>query len=135
MGEMIPFITVDGALEAIEFYKDVFNATLQEGMTMLQNVPGYDKPQYAGKVGHSTLLIGSSRIFLNDSLEEQPIVRGDHIQLVLDLESEENLRNAFETLAKEGNIVQKLHEVFWGALFGTVKDKYGVTWQIYYGHK
>ena len=79
--------------------------------------------------------IGGFRIFFNDSIERNPLKKGNQIQLVLDLESEENLRNAFETLAKEGNIVQKLHEVFWGALFGTVKDKYGVTWQIYYGHK
>lgn len=133
MGELIPFITIKNCLEAIEFYKDVFDAELAQEITMLENVPGMEK--YKGKVGHSTLKIGSSRIFLNDYIEDYPLEFGNHIQLVLDLHTEEKLRTAFDKLRKDGEIVQDLHEVFWGALFGTVKDKYGVTWQIYYGHK
>ena len=73
--------------------------------------------------------IGGFRIFFNDSIEKNPLKKGNQIQLVLDLDTEETLKKAFEKLAEEGNIVQKLHEVFWGALFGIVKDKYGVIWQ------
>ena len=60
---------------------------------------------------------------------------GDRIQMVLDMETEENLKTSFTKLAKEGKVVMELQEVFWGALFGTVKDKFGVTWQMYFGHK
>lgn len=133
MGELIAFVTVDNCLEAIEFYKDVFGATLQNEITMLEDIPGMEK--YKGKVGHATLQIGSSRFFINDSLVDYPIERGDQVQLVLDIESEEKLRIAFEKLVNGGKVVQELQEVHWGALFGAVKDKYGITWQIYYGHK
>lgn len=133
MGELIPFITVENCLEAIEFYKDVFDAKLEDGITMLDDVPGMEK--YKGKVGHATLKIGSSRFFINDALIDYPLEQGDQIQLVLDLDTEVKLRTAFDKLKKEGKVIQKLEEVFWGALFGTVKDKYGIMWQIYFGHK
>ena len=133
MGELIPFVTVDNCLEAIEFYKEVFGAELQEGITMLENVPGMEK--YKGRVGHATLIFGNNRIFINDALEDYPLKKGDRIQFVLDLESEDALTKAFEKLVNSGELIEDLQEVFWGALFGTVKDKYGVTWQVYYGHK
>jgi len=133
MGELITFITVDNCLEAIEVYKEVFGAELQGDITMLEDVTGMEK--HKGKVGHSTLKIGSNRVFINDALDDQPLIKGDRIQLVLDLETEDNLRTAFDKLKIDGNVVQELEEVFWGALFGTVKDKFGVTWQLYFGHK
>ena len=133
MGEIITFITVDNCLEAIEFYKEVFNAEVLGEMTMLEDIPGMEEHQ--GKVGHSTLQIGTSRFFMNDAIEEFPMAIGDRIQLVLDMETEEELREAFGKLVKDGEMVVDLQEVHWGALFGTVKDKFGVTWQLYFGHK
>ena len=133
MSKLIPFITVDNALEAIKFYGYVFDAKLVGEITMLDQVPGMNKPEYAGKVGHSTLDIMGSNIFINDTLDEFSLTPGDRIQLVLGTEGA--LKKAFDSLRKEGKVIQELHEVFWGALFGTIKDKFGVTWQLYYGHK
>lgn len=135
MSEIIPFVTVKNAVEAIEFYKYVFNAELQGEITWLKNIGGFEGPEYEGKVGHSTLKFGESRIFLNDWLEKYPYEFGEHIQLVYNFEDEKSLKEAFKKLSEEGKVVQELQEVFWGALFGTVKDKYNVTWQVYYGHK
>lgn len=133
MSELITFVTVDNCLEAIEFYKTVFGAEVVGDITMLEQVPGMEK--HIGKVGHSTLKFGNSRIFLNDITTDYPLAKGDRIQLVLDLETETQLRTAFNELKKEGKVISELQEVFWGALFGTVKDKFDVTWQLYYGHK
>lgn len=133
MGELITFVTVDNCLEAIAFYKEVFHAELVGEITMLENIPGMEK--YKGKVGHATLKIGSNRIFINDALVDYPLVQGERIQLVLDMDTEENLKMAYEKLVNSGKVVTKLQEVHWGALFGSVKDQYGVIWQIYFGHK
>lgn len=132
---IIPFISVKNALSAIEYYKEVFNAEMNQEMTMLSSIPGFEGKEYEGKVGHSTLIIGGSTIFLNDLLEQYPRAVGENIQLVLDFETEDVLRTTFDLLASEGEIVEPLQEVHWGALFGTVKDKFGVIWQMYYGHK
>lgn len=133
MSKVIPFLYLDNALEAIEYYKDVFAAIVQGEITMLDQATGNEK--FKGKVGHCNLLLDDTVLFIGDTLEEYPLQKGDDIQLVFDLGTEERLRKAFKTLAKDGEIKQELQEVFWGALFGSVKDKYGVTWQIYYGHK
>ncbi len=133
MGEIITFLTVENCLEAIDFYKDVFEAKVIGEMTMLESIPGFE--EYKGKVGHSTIQIGESRIFMNDALDEFPMTIGERVQLVLDMETEQKLRNAFEKLVNGGEVVTELQEVHWGALFGTVKDKFGITWQIYFGHK
>lgn len=135
MSRLIPFITVDDAGSAIAFYQDVFQAEIQGDITMLKDVPGMNQSNYEGKIGHCSLKILDSVIFINDTIAEYPLTPGDRIQLVLELGSEEELRIAFKKLAKDGEIISNLQEVFWGALFGTVKDQFGVTWQIYYGHK
>lgn len=131
MGTIIPFVTVEDAVSAITFYKDVFNAEVQGEITMLQNVPGMDLPEYEGKIGHCNLRIYDSVLFINDAIEQHPLKEGDRIQLVLDLPDVNTLKRAFEMLALEGTVVQPLESVFWGGLFGTVKDKFGVNWQIY----
>ncbi len=133
MSKLIPFLYLDNALEAIEFYKEVFNAKVQGEITMLENIPGNEK--FKGKVGHCSIMFDDTVIFIGSTLEEYPLDQGDDIQLVMDLGSKERLHKVFESLLQDGKLKQELHEVFWGALFGSVKDKFGVTWQIYYGHK
>lgn len=132
---IIPFVSVYNALEAIDFYKEVFQAEMNQEMTMLQNVPGHEGDEYKDKVGHSTLIIQGSTLFLNDIIEQSPLTKGDNIQFVLNYDTEEELREVFGKIAKEGEVIGELQEVFWGALFGTVKDKFGITWQMYWGHK
>jgi PhnB protein len=133
MSKLIPFLYVDQALEAIDFYKEVFDAKQVGEMTMLENIPGMER--FKNKVGHCTLQIDGDSFFVADTLGDYPLKKGQSIQLVIDLGTEERLRSAFTKLSQEGQIKQELHEVFWGALFGSVEDKFGVTWQIYYGHK
>jgi PhnB protein len=108
---------------------------MNQSITMLSDIPGHDDEKYKNKVGHSTLVINGSTIFLNDLIDESIIEVGNNIQFVLDFNTEEELRNVFTTLKLEGVVVVPLQEVHWGALFGTVRDKYGVTWQLYSGHK
>lgn len=132
---IIPFVSINNAVEAIEYYKDVLNAEMNQEMTMLSDIPGYEAEEFKNKVGHSTLVIQGSTIFLNDLVEKQPLQQGDNIQFVLNYDTEAELRKVFALIAQDGEVKAELQEVHWGALFGTVKDKYGITWQMYFGHK
>ena len=60
--QVTPYLHVDGAAKAIEFYKDVFGAT--ERMQM---------PAPGGKVGHAEIQIGDSIIMLADEFPEMDI--------------------------------------------------------------
>lgn len=134
MGKVIPFISVENAQEAIALYQDVFGATVQGEITMLDQVPGMEKSVYQGKIGHCSLQIGETILFINDVIEEYPLTPGDRIQMVYNFDDEKSLRVAFEKLSKQGKIIEELQKVFWGGLIGTIKDQFGVTWQIYFGH-
>lgn len=132
---IIPFISVNKAYEAIEYYKEVFNAHLAQEVTMLNHIPGFEDPIYKGKVSHATLVISGSTIFINDIVDKKSKTIGDNIQLVLDFETEEAIRNIFSLISSEGEVIEALHEAHWARMFGTVKDKFGIVWQMYYGHK
>ena len=55
--QLTPYICVDGADRAIEFYKKVFGA--KERMRM---------PSPGGKIGHAELQIGDSVLMLSDAM-------------------------------------------------------------------
>jgi len=132
---IIPFVSIHNALEAIDYYKNVFKAEQNQEMTMLSDIPGFEDDKYKGKVGHSTLIIQGSTIFINDLIDQYPFTVGNNIQFVLNFETEEELKEVFYRIAKDGELMDDLQEVHWGALFGVAKDKFDVTWQMYYGHK
>lgn len=135
MTNVIPFVTIKNCLEAIDFYKEVFNASVSGEITMLNQIEGYKDKKFDNMVGHATLVIGETTLFLGDDIKDGSVKQGNNIQFVLNLEDEESLRSKFYKIAEQGELIEDLHEVFWGALFGTVKDKYGIYWQLYYGHK
>ena len=86
MSEIIPFITLKDCLKAIEYYKEVLDAKLVGEMTMMNNIKGYEKDIYKDMVGHATLSIGGSKIFLNDYSDDNLQKMGNNIQFVLNLE-------------------------------------------------
>ena len=60
-----PYLVIKGAAKAIEYYKNVFGATIVERM---------DGPD--GRVGHAELQIGDSRIMLADENPQMGYNRG-----------------------------------------------------------
>lgn len=49
---------------------------------------------------------------------------------VLEMGSEEAVRNAFRVLSDGGVVIEPIHEVPWNKYCATVIDKYGVCWWI-----
>src|SRR5688500_6391153 len=55
-----PYLVIDGAARAMDFYRDVF------GAVEIMRMPGPD-----GKIGHAEMTIGDSHIMLADEHSEQ----------------------------------------------------------------
>jgi PhnB protein len=49
----------------------------------------------------------------------------------LELDTREETKQLFGKLSAGGKIEVKLQEMFWGAYFGSCKDKFGVQWMFY----
>jgi len=112
-----PQLTVDGAGEAIEFYKKAFGA--EEKMRV---------PDPSGqKIWHSEVRIGDSAFFINDAFPE---MGGGAHKSSLWLYAE-NVDATFERAVGAGaKVVMPLGDMFWGDRMGVVVDRWNNQWAI-----
>jgi PhnB protein len=117
-----PYLIVDGAAKAIDFYRKVFAAT--EKMRMA--APG-------GKVGHAELTIGDSMIMLADEHPEMDH-RGPHafkgaaVSLMVYVpDVDATVKTA---LASGAKVVRPVENQFYGDRMGTIEDPFGHRWYV-----
>jgi PhnB protein len=119
---LTPYLAVEDADKAIEFYKDAFGA--QENVRM----PGPD-----GKIAHAELQIGDSKLMLSDPFPESsvrpPSERGGPTASIFMYV--EDVDGMFDQAQKAGaQVSQPLEDAFWGDRWGTLTDPFGHVWSI-----
>jgi PhnB protein len=117
-----PYLAVDDAAGAIEYYKKAFGA--KERVRM--DAPG-------GKIGHAELEIGGSLVMLSDPFPQAATrppkeVGGATSSVFMYVE---NVDAAVKQAVDAGaTIVMEPEDQFWGDRFGTIKDPFGHVWGI-----
>jgi len=117
-----PYLTLDEATDAIEFYKDAFGA--EELMRM--EAPG-------GKIGHAELKIGDSILMISDAFPQTTTkppseLGGTTAGVFLYVE---DVDSVVSRAVKAGaQVTQEVEDMFWGDRFGSVKDPFGHVWSI-----
>lgn len=117
-----PYLSIDGAAAAIDFYCDIFGAN--ERMRMA----GPD-----GKVGHAELEIGSSVIMLADAFPEMGAptpkeLGGSPVFLMVYVEDVDDVfARAIKAGAKE---LQAVQDQFYGDRSGQFEDPFGHRWNV-----
>jgi PhnB protein len=137
MKSINPYLLFAGkAEEAFHFYKSIFGGeiiNLQKYKDSSE--PDYIRPDDLDKIMHIYLKIRDD-IFLmgSDSLEPvgHEITFGNNVYINFNMETEEEAYNIFNKLSQDGIVQMQIQKTFWGALFGMVKDKYGMNWMINY---
>ena len=117
-----PYLAIQGAAQAIDFYKKVFGA--MEVMRM---------PAPQGKLGHVEIKVGDSKIMLADESPAMnflaPPARGGtpvHIHLyVKDVDA--TVAKAIEAGAK---MVRDVQDMFYGDRTGSIEDPFGHFWHV-----
>ncbi|NYF23355.1 VOC family protein [Sporosarcina sp. JAI121] len=129
-GAVIPYLTFYGeGKEAAEFY------TKSLGLEQVRIQKYSDAnfpypPEAADYLLHCHLKKGDFQIMLADSADK-PVDSGKHdITLLIDCESEEEADRLYNVLREEGKVLMELQDMFWGAKYGKVKDKFGFTWDL-----
>jgi len=117
-----PYLIVNGAASAIEFYKKAFKAT---------EVTRFAQPD--GKVGHAEILIGDSRIMLADEYPEMghrspQSFGGSPISIHLYVEDVDAL--ASQAVSAGAKVKQPVKDQFYGDRSGTFEDPFGHVWHI-----
>src|ERR1041384_5614312 len=117
-----PYLIIDGAADAIEYYKKAFGATELFRMPM----PG-------GKIGHAELKIGDSPIMLADEHPEMGYKSptswgGSPVSLMLYVDDVDAVfKQAIAAGGKEQRAVQ---DQFYGDRSGTFADPFGHVWTV-----
>jgi len=117
-----PYLAVDDASGAIEFYKKAFGAKERSRM-----------PTPDGKVAHAELAIGDSLIMLSDPFDQAstktPKALGATTTgIFLYTEDVDELYK--QALDAGATSIQEPEDMFWGDRFARVTDPYGHSWQI-----
>jgi PhnB protein len=81
---------------------------------------------------HARLMNGSMELMGTDMVGDQGVIRGNAVSLMLDCDSEEQIRTCYDKLSKGGRATHPLEISFWGALFGDLTDKYGNNWLLHF---
>ncbi|SRR6266545_6731722 len=117
-----PYLAVDGAADAIEFYKKAFGA--QETIRM-------DGPD--GSIAHAEIKIGDSLVMLSDPFPQSTVkaptsLGGTSASVFLYVEDVDRVvKQAVDTGA---TVTMEVEDQFWGDRFGTISDPFGHTWSI-----
>ena len=117
-----PYLTLDDAAQAIEFYKDAFGATEQVRM---------EAPD--GKIGHAELKIGDSLVMIADAMPQSTTkspreLGGTSAGVFLYVK---DVDAVVQQAAKAGaTITQEVTDMFWGDRFGSLTDPYGHVWSV-----
>ena len=116
--------------DAMTFYKDCLGGEL-----MLQTVEGspIEAQCPAGlkhQILHSSLTKNALILMGSDMVGPGGLKKGNNISLSLSCSSEEETNNYFSNLEDGGRIVEDLKLQFWGAMFGVLTDKFGITWML-----
>ena len=119
---VIPYIIVNNAAQAIEFYKKAFGA---------KEVMRFDRPD--GKVGHAEIKIGDTIIMLADESPEMQALApkaygGSPVSLLLYIEDVDAVfKKAISLGATEK---RPLENMFYGDRTGSLIDPFGHIWYV-----
>lgn len=123
---IIPYLAFKNSIEAANYYKDIFDGTIEEIMTG-KDVPNTSKED-ANRIFHLELKIQDHYIYMYDS----EINSNGKMTLLLDYKDLDLMQKAFEKIKVGNTVIQELKDTFWGAKYAVVEDKYGMRWEFHF---
>lgn len=116
-----PYLIVNNAAEAIEFYKKIFGA--KQAMRM----------EHSGKVVHAELKIGDAKIMLADTCPEMNAhtpekFGGSPVSILIYTKNVDAVIS--NALSAGATLVREAQNMFFGDRSGTITDPFGHTWTV-----
>ena len=117
-----PYLTVNDAARALDFYKRAFGA---------QETARMDGPN--GKIAHAEIKIGDSMIMLSDEMpmsgsRSPQSLGGTTAGVMLYVENADTVFN--QAVSAGAQVEAPLADMFWGDRFGRLKDPFGHSWSV-----
>ncbi|GGF37015.1 VOC family protein [Echinicola rosea] len=133
MSRVITYLTFNGnCQEAMRFYQGCLGGTLEfqtvgESPLSTNLPPAFKKYILHASLKHrQTILIGT------DMVGEKGLKKGNSVSMMIDCDSENEIRAYLSNLLEGGKLIAPLEENYWGTIFGEVQDKFGNYWLLRY---
>ncbi len=129
--QIISYLTFNGnCREAMKFYQKCFGGELTF-QTLGQSPLALKMPRrMKNAIIHSTLTYGNLVLMASDMPAEKNLTKGNSVSLMLNLNSESEIKSTYKKLAKGGKKNFELQSTFFSSLFGELTDKYGNNWLL-----
>jgi PhnB protein len=123
MTSVIPYLCIQDAGRAIDFYKKAFGAV--ETMARITDS--------TGRVGHAEIRIGDSAIYMADEHPELGFVSpktlgGSHMQFFVTVPDVDTMVG--QAIAAGGTLTRPVADRFYGHRNGEVTDPFGYRWTL-----
>lgn len=120
LGGVAPYLALDGAIRASDFYKRAFAA----------EEIGRHPPDESGRTMHVHLYVNGGSLMLCDPYPEHgyPLQTPQAFTLHLQVEDADQWWN--RAVAAGCQIEMPLQLMFWGDRYGLLRDPFGVRWSI-----
>ena len=119
-GGVVPYLQVDGAIKAAEFYKRAFGAEVVAAHPVDEQ----------GRTMHVHLYINGTSVMLGDAYPEHghPLRQPQAFNLMLLVDDiDARFKRAVDAGAA---VVMPVAEMFWGDRYGQLRDPFGVVWAM-----
>jgi PhnB protein len=129
-----PYLVTNGnGKEAIAWYEETLSAKVLSVQTFGE-MPGDRKhpiPEEAkDRILHAALQVGNSLLMLSDTFPGKPYQIGNQVTIAISVDNADLAKQIFDKLQQGGEVNMPLQETFWSPAYGTVTDKFGVTFHV-----
>ena len=127
-----PYLYFNGKCsEAIDLYERIF-AGKEKKVLRYSEMPFNSDDPTVGEMGelimHAEMLINGTRVNFSDIQEKA--IPGNMISLAVRFSSSDEVVHVFNQLKDGGEICMELGQQFFSTMYGCVRDKYGIGWQL-----
>jgi PhnB protein len=134
MKTLRPYLRFDGECErALAFYGEIFGGHVKFMMRVDEAPGGLPSALPAAerkRVLHAEFAAEGISFMAADCVPPATVSSGDVVSLNLIFASTAEQDRAWGRLSEGGRVTTPLQEMFWGARFGAVIDRFGVPWML-----
>ncbi len=133
--QLQPYLFFDGRCEeALDFYRKALGAEVTFVMRYKESPEpppsGMVPPGSGDKIMHSAIRVGETMILASDGhCSGRTNFQGFSLTLVT--ATEEEAKRRFAALGEGGKVQMPLAKTFFSPCFGSLADRFGVSWMIY----
>jgi PhnB protein len=129
MKEVTAYLNFDGhTRQAMQFYSSALGAKLD--ISTMPDESGNPSTAPDARIMHSQLTSNGHAILMASDMPPGSTEKERNGAVGVQCESVEEVDRIFAALAQGGTVSQPLMTAPWGARFGMLTDKYGVTWLL-----